>query len=143
MEYEILPHTADLRIRARGKTREELFLNALRGMSAVLQPLDAVRGRPAAVSRGGGDVRREVKLSSPDSASLLIDFLSEALALSQINREVYTDVTFDELAEKSLRGTLIGLPVSGLEKDIKAVTYHGVEIRETDAGYEATVIYDI
>ncbi len=135
MEYEVLPHTADLRIRAWGKTREELFRNSLLGMSSVMQP--------EVVSRGGGDIRRGVTLSSPDSAALLIDFLSEALALSQVNREVYTDVTFDELSGKSLQGTLIGLPVPEFEKDIKAVTYHGVEIKETDDGFEATVIYDV
>jgi len=134
MEYEVLPHTADLRIRAWGKTREELFRNALTGMSSVMQP--------DVVSRGG-DIRRDVNLASPDSASLLIDFLSEALSQSHLNREVYTDVEFGELGDRSLRATLHGVTVPAFEKDIKAVTYHGVEIRETDEGFEATVIYDI
>ncbi|MEK9148176.1 MAG: archease [Patescibacteria group bacterium] len=134
MEYEILPHTADLRIRARGKTLEELFRNALRGMSSVMQPQAFDRQ---------ADVEREIALKSPDQPSLLVDFLAEALTLVQINREVYSDVIFGELSQTSLRATLSGVRVSEFAEDIKAVTYHGVEIKETDAGYEATVVYDI
>ncbi len=134
MDFEVLPHTADLRIRAWGKTKEELFLNALRGMSSVMG--EAAVGQPSTVERS-------IKLAAPDTAALLIDFLSEALSQSHLNREVYTDVAFAELSEKSLQATLVGVPVPEFEKDIKAVTYHGVEIKETDQGYEATVIYDI
>jgi SHS2 domain-containing protein len=47
MKYEILPHTADLRIRAYGASLSELFRNALRGLGAVLQP-EALARRPEA-----------------------------------------------------------------------------------------------
>lgn len=132
--YEILPHTADLRIRATGKTIEELFRNSLRGMSSVMQ------------SEAGGqrsDVERKVVVASPDTPSLLIDFLAEALASAQVNREVYSDVEFAEFDDRHVRATLRGVPVESFEKDVKAVTYHGIEIKETDNGYEATIIYDI
>ena len=36
--YEILEHPADLKIRAFGKTKEELFLNMLKGMTDSLKP---------------------------------------------------------------------------------------------------------
>ena len=134
MEYEVLPHTADLRIKATGRTLEELFYNALRGMSSVMQPGALVQ--PATVSQ-------EISVSAGDTASLLVDFLSEALSLSQINREVYTEVAFNEFTSRWLRATLRGAPVPSLVRDIKAVTYHGVAITETDAGYETTVVYDI
>lgn len=134
MEYEVLPHTADLRIRARGRTLEELFSNSLRGMNAMLQP---------DVPVGGAPVEWQVRLAAPDTAALLVDFLAAALSQSHINGELYTDVEFDELSETLLRATLRGVNVPAFERDIKAVTYHGVEIKETDDGYEATVVYDI
>lgn len=134
MGYEVLPHTADLRIRAWGRTREELFRSALRGMSSVMHP-EALRQAP--------NVEREIAVSASDTPSLLVDFLSEALSLAHTNHELYTDVEFAELADTSLRAALRGVPVEGFEKDIKAATYHGVEVKETDGGYEATVIYDI
>ena len=132
--YEILPHTADLRIRAWGKTPEELFRNSLRGMSSVMA--ESALAKPPTVTR-------EVSIKAPDTATLLIDFLSEALSQSHLRREVYIDVEFPELGQTSLRATLPGVPVEAFEKDVKAVTYHGVEIKETDARYEATVICDI
>ena len=132
--YEILPHTADLRIRGRGKTLAELFRNSLRGMAAVMQP-QALERKP--------DAEREIAITSPYQPTLLIDFLAEALTLAQINSEVYTDVLFGELTPNSLRAILSGVRVSELAEDIKAVTYHNVEVKETDEGYEATIIYDI
>ncbi len=38
MKYEILEHKADLKIRAFGKTKEELFLNMLLGMAESQKP---------------------------------------------------------------------------------------------------------
>ena len=132
--YEVLPHTADLRIRAWGKTREELFRNALAGMTSVMS---------ASAPRQPSLAERMIALEAPDTATLLIDFLSAALSQSHVNREVYTDVSFQELGAQSLRVMLRGVSVEAFGKDIKAVTYHGVEIQETDQGYEATVVYDI
>jgi len=134
MDYEVLPHTADLRIRARGRTLADLFRGSLRGMSSVM--------RSAALEMSP-TIKREIAIAAPDEPSLLIDFLSEALSSAQVNREVYNGATFEELTTRSLRAILHGVPVDAFEKDIKAATYHGVEIKETDEGYEATVIYDI
>ena len=36
-DFEILEHPSDIRIKAFGKTKEELFLNAMKGMIAVLK----------------------------------------------------------------------------------------------------------
>jgi len=38
MPYEILPHTADVRLKASGKTPEELFSEALKGMMTIAKP---------------------------------------------------------------------------------------------------------
>ena len=37
-KYEILEHTADLKIRVFGKTKEELFLNSLLAMAESMKP---------------------------------------------------------------------------------------------------------
>ncbi len=38
-DFEIIPHTADLKIRVYGKTREDLFTNALIGMFQSTRPM--------------------------------------------------------------------------------------------------------
>lgn len=132
--YEILPHTADYKIRAYGITREELFANAMRGMFANYKAADGVP-----------QIRREIKVEAGDIAALLVDFLSEALVLSDSNNEVYTDVAFTKFSDVELEGTLVGTPLKDVEGDeIKAVTYYGLEVKQReDRVWETTIIFDI
>src|SRR3989344_1831538 len=85
--FEILEHTADLRIKAWGKTKEELFKNALRGMAYVQKP-------ELRIANGELRITKKIKVESNDATTLLIDFLSAALTQSQINRVVFYDVKF-------------------------------------------------
>jgi len=140
-KYEVLEHPADLKIRAFGKTKEELFLNMLKGMTDSLKPeLDNVVAK------------RIIKISSPDLGALLIDFLSEVLYLIQANKEIYSDINFKKLTNPSassgqvaeLDAELTGHKVERFGEDIKAATYHNLDIHQKkDETWEATVLFDI
>lgn len=135
MKYQILAHPADVKVQALGKTKEELFLNAIRGMGAVLRPK---------IKDKKEKIKNKLKVSSIDLNSLLVDFLSEVLYLSQVNKEVYSNIKFDKFEDKELEGELIGNKIESFGEDIKAVTYHGLEIKKNKKGlYEATVLFDI
>lgn len=88
-------------------------------------------------------VIRKVQMKSLDKHALLVDFLSEALTLSDMHNEVYSEVTFSEFSETTLAGELHGFPVEGFDEDIKAVTHHGLEIKKVAGGYEVVVLFDI
>lgn len=141
--YEILEHTADLKIRAFGKDLPELFSNILCGMFEAMKPRlkSGIQksGRPDL----SGKIRRPIKISSIDQETLLVDFLSEALYQSQINKEAYFEANIDRLTNKKLVGELIGRKVDGFEEEIKAVTYHGLEIKRVDDHWQAVVLFDI
>ncbi len=133
MKYEILEHMADLKIRVFGKTKEELFQNALFGMTesqkAKILP---------------GKVKKEIKIKSLDLEALLVDFLSEVLYLTQVNREIYNDIKFEKLTDTELEGKLIGQKIERFGEDIKGVTYHDLGIDQKENGvWEATVLFDI
>ncbi len=132
-EYEILEHTTDLKIRAFGKTKEKLFLNMLKGM--FFGAGTKVENKKSAP--------REIKIKSTDEQSLLVDFLSEVLAQSDINNEAYFEIEFEKLTGTELIGKIFGTPVKSFGVEIKAVTYHGLEIEKTSDGWEATVLFDI
>ena len=133
--YKILAHPADVKVQAFGKTKEELFLNAMRGMKAVLRPK---------IKDKKEKIKNKLKVSSIDLNSLLVDFLSEVLYLSQVNKEVYSNIKFDKFEDKELGGELTGNKIESFGEDIKAVTYHGLEIKKNKKGlYEATVLFDI
>lgn len=133
-KYQILEHKADLKIRAFGKTKEELFLNTILGMEENLKPEAQDRRK----------IEREIKISSIDLSALLVDFLSEVLYLNQVNKEIYNDTTFKKFTDTEIDGILKGQKVEGFGEDIKAVTYHDLDIHQRKDGvWESTVLYDI
>lgn len=133
-KYEILEHKADLKIRAFGKTKEELFSNALLGMSENQKPEIKQKKK----------IKRNIKIKSPDSPALLVDFLSKVLYLTQVNKEIYDKVKFLKFTNIELEAELSGQKVERFGEDIKAVTYHGLDIRQEKNGtWEATVLFDI
>lgn len=134
LNFEILEHKADLRIRAFGKTKEDLFSNMLQGMQESMKP--EVKNEEQTI--------RKINVKSPDLPSLLIDFLSEALYLSQVNKEVYFEAKFKKFSDRELEIDLIGQKVERFGEDIKAVTYHNLEIDQGESGlWQATILFDI
>jgi len=130
--FEILDHSSDIRIKAFGDTKEELFLNAMEGMNAVLKP-DLLKKT----------TNRRVVVNSFDLNALLVDFLSEVLYLSQVNKEIYIDVVFNKFSDKELEGELKGNKVESFSEDIKGVTYHDLKIEQKNGSYEAVILFDI
>lgn len=153
--FEILEHTADLRIRVFGKNPEELFKNALAGMMGYLKRPTADGQRPKAKGQRT-KVFRIIKISSPDLNALLVDFLSEALTLADTNQEVYreaeflrfpkpsADSIFKKDGELGFEARLLGERIDRFDKDIKAVTYHRLNIEQNKEDFwEATIVFDI
>ncbi len=142
MKYEILEHKADLKIRAFGETKEKLFQNALLAMSESMKP----------EIEQGVKIKREIAVKSTDSSALLVDFLSEALYLAQTKKETYNTVNFKKFTDipstgsgqAEIEGELIGDSVVRFGEDIKAVTYHNLEVcQKEDGSWEAIVLFDI
>ena len=47
------------------------------------------------------------------------------------------------VAGVKLHARLAGAPLLELQKSIKAVTFHNLEIRPVDAGLETTIVFDV
>jgi SHS2 domain-containing protein len=143
-KYEILDHPTDLKIRSFGKTKEELFSNMLGAMFHGARAEILTTPSPSFKRRGlRGGLVREIKIKSADEQSLLVDFLNEALTLSDINNEAYFEVKFKKLTGMELAAEIFSQPIEKMGLEIKAVTYHGVEIKKVSGGWEATVLFDI
>jgi len=147
-KYEILEHKADLKIKAFGKDKKELFSNAMIGMF-----------ESAKYESQGKEIKREIKVSSIDLPSLLVDFLSEILYLSEVNQEVYQKIQFRKFTDKNINGILIGKKLKRIGVVIKGVTYHDLDIHQKpersegwrrtnvlrlkDKTWEAIILFDI
>ena len=132
--FEELDHTADVGIRAYGKTLDELFANAAAAMFSLITDLAAVR--PVG--------EYEVKVQAKDVKTLMVDFLSELLFLHETERlllcEFDVNVT-DVAVDARVRGERIDRDRHPLHLAMKAVTYHEMVV-DAQRGV-AQVIFDI
>jgi SHS2 domain-containing protein len=145
-KFEILAHTADVGLRAYGRTKEELFINALRGMFTISEPRYLVTSaqKTDAIVCANSPVHRTVSLCSPDEQALLIDFLSHALYLSDRYNEAYGDAMVHKLINCCISATICGFPIDGFAAaEIKAVTYHDLALFYESGMWQATIVFDI
>lgn len=132
--YEILEHTGDVKIKAFGATKEELFENAMVGMMAIV----SAKGKAQSAKV------RSIKIQSSDINALLVDFLSEVNYLRQVNREAYKTVNFSKFSDAELEGELEGYEVEEFGEDIKAVTFHDLDIhRNRQGAWETVIVFDV
>lgn len=137
--YEILAHTADTGLIVRGADWADLLGNAVEGFYSVLLA-DPSCIRP-------GEIERLVEVEAEDRAELLVRWLAELVYLFDAERALFADVAFEELSDRRLRarlrGELFDPDRHPAETEIKAVTYHGAEVVETDDGLRGRVIFDL
>jgi len=134
-KYKILEHKADLKIKVFGKTKEELFENAVIGMQ---------RAANYTPTKQPTTKQLKIKIKSVDLLSLLVDFLSEVLYLIETEKLVFEKVEFEKFTEKEIEANLIGKPLKRMGVHIKGVTYHDLDIgQKKDGTWRATILFDI
>ena len=133
-DFEEIEHTADWALRVRGVNLRELLSHAARGMSSLLVPdLETV---PV-------DVQRQVELDALDAESLLVEWLGELAYWAESELLVFREYDLTEVSPIHLRAILRGGRVPGLQKHIKAVTYHNLKIVATEDGLETAIVFDV
>lgn len=144
-DFELIPHTADIKLRVYGKTMKDLFRHALIGMFQSIGP--QVLGCPMVDGRVACKelpYSHEIIIDSIDAVALLVDFLSETLYLSDVNNEAYFDAIIHELSNTHIKATVRGAKITGFEVvEIKAVTYHDLSIKQIDGEWVADIVFDI
>lgn len=132
----VVNHTADVKIKVTAGTLEDLFEQALQGLAYLLYR--------NYLSATVAQVTVPVKVSSIDINSLLVDFLSEVLYQSETHQAVFFRFKLKKFSNSELEAELLGRPVSKFDRNIKAVTYHGVSILRNPEGlWETEVIFDV
>jgi SHS2 domain-containing protein len=136
-KYDLIDHTADVGVKAYGKTLSEAFENAAKGM------FDIITDNSEVESTG----QYNIELKASDLEQLLVDFLSELLYLHSVNNIVFGFFKLDiDEANKSLKGTFYGekfnLSKHKVGAEIKAVTYHMLEVKKNKP-CRVQVLFDI
>lgn len=135
--YEQLPHTADIAVRVYGKDLKELFANAAFSMFDIIADLE---GLNESVSVG-------VELKAASREELLIAWLDELLYNFYTKGIIFFrfDITLlsEELLSAKAYGRHVGENRNRLKTEIKAATYHDLNIRESNEGYSVDIVFDV
>ena len=134
--YRIGDHPADLELWIRGGSREELFINAARGMLDYTAP-SVTPAEPTS---------RQIHLTSSDPEELLVVWLNELLFLLETEGICFRDITITNLTDREISASLKGTKLQPDDErgpEIKAATYHQLSISNTGDGWEAHVILDL
>ncbi len=131
--YQEIEHTADWELKVWAPDLAGLLEQAAAGMAK----LAGVR-----LDDTGPRIERQLDLAAFDAESLLVRFLSELLYLSGQ----------EGLGCQSMRLSLEGLALKAelecrailsVDKEIKAVTYHQLNIILTGQGLETRIVFDV
>lgn len=136
-----IDHTGDIGIRVRAESLPQLFERAALGTFSVLTDLSSVRPK----------VQSSVTVTDRDLEALLVRWLSELNFRHTVDHHLYCRFTVDDLDkendEYTLRATVQGEPIDPdrhtVYTEIKAITFHGLDVQETDDGWTVQVIFDM
>lgn len=136
-KYELLEHTADFGIRVWGKTLDELFINAAVGMYEIIADISKVTPKHSV----------DIELKAEDRDQLLRDWLAELLYY--FNNK---DILFSQFEIKDINGGHVNSTAKGekinkakhkLQHEVKAVTYHRLNIEQKEGLFTTEVIFDV
>jgi SHS2 domain-containing protein len=137
MPFEELSHTADWSLRVWAADLCLLFAESASGMNALagIRLADSPR------------VQRTFSTSAEDAESLLVSYLSELVFFAEQETLAFDKIELKIEAREgqscSLSAILIGAPILSINKAIKAVTFHNMQIRQTERGYEVEIVFDV
>ena len=134
MGFEEIEHTADHALKVYGKDLKELFISAAQGMTSLMM---------ADISGVSGEIAKAVKLETIDTESLLVEWLSELAYWAEAEMVVFSKYKIHTISATDIDASVMGTNVTALEKHIKAVTYHNLNIVKTRQGLEATIVFDV
>ena len=135
--YETFEHTADLGLRMRAPTLNDLFADAGRALfSVIVANLDSVRTVH--------ELHFQIDGNRHDD--LLADWLAELLFTFD-TRRVLLSAFQVTVRDGGLVATARGEPFDPdrheLDMEVKAITYHGLKVEEDGDGWLAEVIVDL
>ena len=135
--FEIADHTADVFIRAFGPGREDVFVQAALAMFSLICDPATVKARDD----------HPLVLEASSDELLLAAWLNELLYLFETRRVVFASFVVDEGEGGRRWARARGEPQDPdrheVHAQVKAATYHDLELRRVDGGWEGTVLLDV
>jgi len=142
MGYRILDHTADIGIEVHGATLADLFSQAAFALVDLLTDRSMLAGTTVKV----------IRIEGTDLEDLWINYLREVLYLFNGESFLLQDVHRIAWEANTATGMCLTAHCVGeiynprrhaVKTEIKAVTYHRAEVKQTPAGWQGIFIVDV
>lgn len=136
-KFRLLDHTADLGILVYGKDLGELFTNAAEAFFTIITDLRMVRE----------STERAIQIESANLEDLMVNWLGELLYLHDVDGLLFKSFSIDELRDGTMkaraRGEVFQEERHVIKTEIKAVTYHQIQVKEERGRWRARIIFDL
>ena len=136
-KYEFIDHTADLGVEVYGKDLKELFENAGEALFEIICDMSNVIE----------SVKRVITLESDDLEQLMVVWLGELLYLYDTERLLFKRFNIQRIGNNGLEAVLYGEELKTghhtINAEIKAVTYHQIQVRQEENRWKSRVIFDM
>jgi len=137
VSFELRDHTADVAVEATGPTLDATVAAVADGLAAAM--CDEI---PAA----GGE-RFPLSVGAESREALLFDYLDELIYQRDVRGVLPVDneaTVRDGAGEWTVEASARGVPLSAVDaREVKAVTYSEMDLRETPDGWRAYVVFDV
>jgi SHS2 domain-containing protein len=127
------PHTGEVQLRLDAANPAELFAEAVPALAELL-------GTPA--DEAPHEWQR-VAVAAPDIDGLLVAWVNELVARTEIDHLLYCEVEINDLTPTQLDACIRGVPFGETRTAVKAATMHGLHVTSGPAGSTATLILDV
>ncbi|MBU3981233.1 MAG: archease [Proteobacteria bacterium] len=137
MKYEAIDHTADFGIRIFGADAKDLFANAAFALFDLITDIDALKGLN----------EYKVHITGDDWPDTMVNWLRELLYLWTCKEMLVkaTDIFYLTEHEVTARVNfdLFDPDLHKIKNEIKAVTYHQIQVEKGPLGWESKIIFDV
>jgi protein archease len=135
--FEVWDHTADIGLIVYGEDLKALFENAGEAFFHLITDFKKVRCR----------IEKQIHIGGESLDRLMVDWLSELLYLHDVENLLFKRFKVESVGEDGLRAIVRGESfqegVHVIKTEVKAVTYHQIEVRQKNGRWRAQVILDL
>ena len=153
--FRVIDHTADIGLLIEGKSTEELFAEAARGMFSILagerlhphlfppqfphllsSPLEGEEGKERGI---------RIRVTAKTLEELLVSFLNELLYLAEKEKAIFAQfkIKIEKIKNRFCLKGEIKKNSQIPKREIKAATYHNLKIEKKNNFWQTRIIFDI
>jgi len=132
MKFKFLPHTADIKFQAFGKTVEEVFENSAYALVNIMY-----KGKIK------DKMKKKIKVKGKDKESLLYNFLEEFLFLVETKGFLLAKISKLKIKDNKLEAEITGDEEDRLQEHIKAITYNQMFVKKQGDKFICQVVVDV